>query len=163
MPPVSGISPILANAWMKLAERAASTMSQSSARLAPAPAATPLTAAITGTGIARSAHQRLVVASISGAEVVGASPGAERRGHRVRRVLAGAEAAAGAGDDHAAHLGVRRGGVERAAQGLVHGGREAVQGGGTVEGQGQHRALLSDEHEGFGHVCLHVWWGLGIS
>ena len=35
---------------MKLAERAASTMSQFSARLAPAPAATPLTAAITGTG-----------------------------------------------------------------------------------------------------------------
>ncbi len=38
---------------MKLAERAAITMSQPSARFAPAPAATPLTAAITGTGIER--------------------------------------------------------------------------------------------------------------
>ena len=39
---------------MKLAERRAITRSQQSARLAPAPAATPLTAAITGTGIART-------------------------------------------------------------------------------------------------------------
>ena len=39
---------------MKLAERAASTMSQASAILQPAPAATPLTAAITGKGKARS-------------------------------------------------------------------------------------------------------------
>ena len=38
---------------MKLAERAATTRSQLSARLAPAPAATPLTAATTGTGIER--------------------------------------------------------------------------------------------------------------
>ena len=43
----------MAAAWMKLAERAATTRSQPSATLAPAPAATPLTAAITGTGIAR--------------------------------------------------------------------------------------------------------------
>ena len=53
VPPQSGIRPIFENAWMKLAERAATTMSQSSAKLAPAPAATPLTAAITGTGIER--------------------------------------------------------------------------------------------------------------
>ena len=38
---------------MKLAERAATTTSQPSAMLAPAPAATPLTAATTGTGMAR--------------------------------------------------------------------------------------------------------------
>ena len=53
VPPQSGISPIFENAWMKLAERAATTMSQPSAKLAPAPAATPLTAATTGTGIER--------------------------------------------------------------------------------------------------------------
>ena len=53
VPPVSGTRPILENAWMKLAERAAITKSQHSARLAPAPAATPLTAAIIGTGIDR--------------------------------------------------------------------------------------------------------------
>ena len=53
VPPQSGIRPIFENAWMKLAERAATTMSQSSAKFAPAPAATPLTAAITGTGIER--------------------------------------------------------------------------------------------------------------
>ena len=38
---------------MKPALRAATTMSQPSAKLAPAPAATPLTAATTGTGIER--------------------------------------------------------------------------------------------------------------
>ena len=54
VPPQSGTRPILLKAWMKLALRAATTMSQHSARLAPAPAATPLTAAITGTGIVRT-------------------------------------------------------------------------------------------------------------
>ena len=38
---------------MNFAERAASTMSQASARLAPAPAATPFTAQTTGFGMAR--------------------------------------------------------------------------------------------------------------
>ena len=51
MPPQSGTRPIFEKAWMKLAERAASTMSQFSARFAPAPAATPLIAAITGFAI----------------------------------------------------------------------------------------------------------------
>ena len=54
VPPQSGTRPILLKAWMKLALRAATTRSQHSARLAPAPAATPLTAAITGTGIVRT-------------------------------------------------------------------------------------------------------------
>ena len=54
VPPESGTSPSFENAWMKLAERAAMTRSQASAILAPAPAATPLTAAITGIGSARS-------------------------------------------------------------------------------------------------------------
>ena len=51
VPPQSGIRPILENAWIKLADLAAITMSQPSAKFAPAPAATPLTIAITGTGI----------------------------------------------------------------------------------------------------------------
>ena len=55
MPPESGMRPILQNAWMKLADFAAMTMSQASAMLAPAPAATPLTAQTTGIGSARSA------------------------------------------------------------------------------------------------------------
>ncbi len=48
VPPASGIRPILTKAWMKRAPCPASTMSQASARLAPAPAATPCTAQTTG-------------------------------------------------------------------------------------------------------------------
>ena len=46
---VSGIRPILANGSMKAADSVATTMSHTSARLAPAPAAMPLTAAMVGT------------------------------------------------------------------------------------------------------------------
>src|SRR5437870_11390287 len=46
--------PIFAKACTNVAERAASTMSQASAMLAPAPAATPFTAATTGNGKLRS-------------------------------------------------------------------------------------------------------------
>ena len=53
LPPASGTRPILEKAWMKRAERAASTMSQAKAMLAPAPAATPLTAQTTGFSSAR--------------------------------------------------------------------------------------------------------------
>ena len=48
VPPASGTRPILAKACRKLALRAANTRSQASATLAPAPAAMPLTAQITG-------------------------------------------------------------------------------------------------------------------
>ena len=51
--PESGTRPIVTKAWTKLALRAASTMSQASAKLAPAPAATPFTAQTTGIGSAR--------------------------------------------------------------------------------------------------------------
>ena len=50
----SGTRPILANDCTKFALRAARTMSQASAMLQPAPAATPLTAATTGNGSPRS-------------------------------------------------------------------------------------------------------------
>src|SRR6202047_5008424 len=55
VPPESGTRPSFEKACTKLAERAAITRSQASAILAPAPAATPLTAAITGSGSERSA------------------------------------------------------------------------------------------------------------
>ena len=48
VPPESGINPSLQKAWMNLADRAAITISAASARLAPAPAATPFTAQTTG-------------------------------------------------------------------------------------------------------------------
>ena len=48
--PQSGISPMRLNASTKLALRAATTMSQASARPTPMPAATPLTAHTTGIG-----------------------------------------------------------------------------------------------------------------
>ena len=54
VPPESGTRPILANDCTNVAERAARTMSQASAMLQPAPAATPLTAATTGNGSARN-------------------------------------------------------------------------------------------------------------
>ena len=53
VPPESGTRPILQKAWMNFADCAASTMSQASATLAPAPAATPLTAQTTGFSIER--------------------------------------------------------------------------------------------------------------
>ena len=49
MPPVSGIRPILLKACRKEADFVATTRSQASATLAPAPAAMPLTAAMVGT------------------------------------------------------------------------------------------------------------------
>src|ERR1700739_4508822 len=48
VPPVSGMRPSLAKDWIKLADLVAITRSQAKARLTPAPAATPLTAAAPG-------------------------------------------------------------------------------------------------------------------
>ena len=48
VPPLSGIKPILVNACIKLADSVATTISQAKAIFAPAPAATPFTAAMTG-------------------------------------------------------------------------------------------------------------------
>ena len=53
MPALSGIKPILLNAWIKDALSVATTISQQSAILAPAPAATPFTAATIGFSILR--------------------------------------------------------------------------------------------------------------
>ncbi len=46
--PLSGTRPTPMKAWMKLADSAQMRRSQARARLAPAPAATPLTAAMIG-------------------------------------------------------------------------------------------------------------------
>ena len=54
--PESGTSPMLMNAGTKLAESAAIRRSQAQANESPAPAATPLTAAITGFSSARIAR-----------------------------------------------------------------------------------------------------------
>ena len=108
-----------AKAWMKTAERAAMTTSQASARLAPAPAAAPLTAAMVGIGQSvDGAEHRLVLVAEGGreVEVVVDLGGVE--------VLAGAEAAAGAGEDEDAGRGGRGGdGGEDVA---AHGGVQAV-------------------------------------
>jgi hypothetical protein len=50
VPPESGTNPSFENACMKLAERVATTRSQANAMFAPAPAATPFTAPMTGIG-----------------------------------------------------------------------------------------------------------------
>ena len=54
VPPASGSSPILLKACTKRADSAATTTSQASTRLAPAPAATPFIRHTTGAGSARS-------------------------------------------------------------------------------------------------------------
>ena len=59
VPPASGMRPMRAKACRKLAPRAAYTRSQASATLAPAPAAMPLTAQMTG-------FSRVVISLISG-------------------------------------------------------------------------------------------------
>ena len=51
VPPESGTSPRRQNAWINEADLAAKTKSQAKAMFAPAPAATPLTAQMTGFGI----------------------------------------------------------------------------------------------------------------
>ena len=112
---------------MNLADFAATTMSQASAILAPAPAATPLTRAITGCGSDVSVR-------ISGfqhsfdrlAEVDRLA----RRDRAVVEILPGAEAAPGAGQHHDARIAEVG---ERVAQLLVHLLGEAVQPVGAVE------------------------------
>ena len=117
MPPESGTSPILAKAWTKLAERAASTMSQASAILAPAPAATPLTAATTGKGkAAQLAHERIVI----GLERAPEHHRLSVRGHAFAQVLPGAEGTAGAGQQQGAAIGIVLGLGERALERLMH-------------------------------------------
>ena len=105
-----------ANDCTKLAERPANTMSQASATLQPAPAATPLTAAMIGNGRPQLADQRIVV---------GFEDAAEHRclaglGKPIAEILAGAEAAPGAGQEERATGGVALGLGQRVPQRAQH-------------------------------------------
>ena len=112
---------------MNLADFAATTMSQASAIFAPAPAATPLTRAMTGCGsdvrVRISGFQHCL-------DRLAEVDRLARRDRAVVEVLAGAEAAAGAGEDDDARVAEVR---ERVAQLLVHLRGEAVEPVGTVE------------------------------
>ena len=106
VPPESGTRPSLENDWMKLADFAAMTRSHASAMLAPAPAATPFTAAMTGIGRLR----RPAPAACSAARWIRRDrrPAAWRNG-AIAEILAGTEAAACAREhQHAATLLVAR-------------------------------------------------------
>ena len=114
---------------MKLAERAATTMSQQQREVR---------AGAGGDAVDRgddrhrhradAQRERLVVALDRRADVGGAARRlAVRRDRRIGEILAGAEAAAGAGDDDAAHAAVGGRGVERGAQLAVHRAGEAVE------------------------------------
>ncbi len=96
LPPLSGMRPRLAKLWMNLAERPATTRSQASAMLAPAPAATPLTRAMTGwSRLARRRTSGFQLASHRLAEIDRLA----RRHRAVVEILPCAEAAARAGQD----------------------------------------------------------------
>ena len=118
---------------MKLADFAAMTRSQASARLAPAPAATPLTAQTTGKRQrAQPEHQRLVVALDRRAEIHGRVAG---RDGAIAEILPGAEPAAGAGQEQHAHRRVGLDARENVAHFGVHRIVEAVEPVGTIERQ----------------------------
>ena len=124
------------NPGTNAAVSAAIRMSQAQASESPAPAAAPLTAAITGFSSARIvAHVRVVARLQMPGDV--AVDGLE-----LLHVLACAEALAGAGDHDRTHVGGPRL-VERGVQRLVHRGREGVVGLGPVEGDRQDAAVAA--------------------
>ena len=92
--PLSGTSPIRPKARTKRASVAAMRRSAAKASDAPAPAATPLTAAMIGWSMARIAPDDRVVALAQ----LDVERGGVRRGP-LGQVLAGAERATGAGQD----------------------------------------------------------------
>ncbi len=132
---------------MNRAERAASTMSQASARLAPAPAATPLTAQTTGFSSARSRRIRGLYQRLDGRAEIELLVG---RHVAVAEVLAGAEPLAGAGEQHGAHLGLALHAIDRRPQRRVHRLVEAVELVGPVERDLQHRTVQLDQ-KGLAH------------
>ena len=113
---------------MNLADFAATTRSQASAILAPAPAATPLTRAMIGWGMVARRRIERVPARLDRLAEVDRFAG---RDGAVVEVLPGAEAAPGAGEDDDARVG---GGVERLGELGVHRAGEAVEPVGAVEG-----------------------------
>ena len=105
VPPLSGITPIFANDWMKFASEDAKTMSHANARLAPAPAAVAV----------HRAHDRLLERAnredyripCIAHEVAEIGEHAVLR-HRLGKVLTGAERASGAGQQDGADRIVTR-------------------------------------------------------
>ena len=140
VPPASGTSPIPANPGTRAASAAAMRMSHATASESPAPAHTPLTAAITGFSSARIATHVRVVRLL------------ERRAHvrhllELGQILARAEAAAGTGEDDRAHLRVRSL-LQRGAQCSVHRAVERVEHVRTIQRDRLDAALAGDFHLG---------------
>ena len=135
VPPLSGIRPIAEKLWMNLADFAATTMSQASAILAPAPAATPLTRAITGWGsdvsVRISGFQHCSTVSPRST----ASPGATARSLRSCPAQKPRPAPVSTTTRASPRL------VERVAQLLVHLHGEAVEPVGAVERDPGDRAV----------------------
>src|SRR5207342_2792515 len=75
------------------------------------------------------------------------------------KILAGAKAPAGAGDDDAADAAVAGGGIERCAQLAVHRAGEAVERLRAVQGERANAAGIADANERFvqGVSPLRVW------
>ena len=127
---------------------AASTMSHAMARFAPAPAATPFTAQITGFSIFR-------IRSMSGLYVCrtvvprSSLPSTGRR--NVGQILAGAERAPGAGEDDSANRLVCSGTVQNRAKLARHLQVEAVEHLGAVERDFHHAASCLGYYEVIGH------------
>ena len=130
VPPESGISPTRAKDWMNFALRLAITMSQASAMLQPAPAATPLTAATTGKGRFRSlSHERIVVCLLRATE----HDGLVQLGKPIAQILARAEATTRAGDQQGTATFVGFGIIDRLSQSMMHRVVESVELVGPVE------------------------------
>jgi hypothetical protein len=145
------MSPIFTNACTKLAERAAMTISQASATLAPAPAATPFTAATTGNGSARSLRiERVIICLQRAAE--------HRRLPRLREpvveILTRAKCPPGAGQKQCAAVRVLLGFNNRAFEGAVHGFVECIEALRTIERDPAIARVLLDQDGLFFHAKL---------
>lgn len=162
VPPQSGMRPMLMKLWMNRADRFATTRVAGQGEVG----------AGTGGDAVDGAHHRLVqapdgpgdrvVALAQGLAQVG--PGFPRGAPALVQVLAGAESAAGPGDQHGPHRGVRGQAGQHGHQFLAHGGVDAVEAVGPVEGQdGQRLFLLQlDGIEGHGGLSLRVRAAAGV-
>ncbi len=123
------------NAALNLAERAARRMSEPSTRANPPPAAGPLTAAITGCGSERRCGMRLAISRCTAKpRCVGPRWALCGGVAEAAEVEPGAEAPAGAGEDHDPGVGIDGDVVERLVQAGDQLGRHGVELGRAVEG-----------------------------
>ncbi len=156
VPPQSGTRPILANAWMKLAERRGDHQVAAEGEVG---------AGAGGDAVDRGDHrhrhrahaqrQRLVEALDRGADVGRLAARLEvRRDRRIGQVLAGAEAPAAAGEDDAAHGRIGGGRFERGGELGMHRRGEAVERFRAIEGQRPDAGLIAHQDERFFHGCV---------